>query len=268
MTIPEQAAQYAIDFANDASHGYDQASRWGPDYDCSSLVITCYKMAGVPLTSTYTGNMRSDFLSHGFVDVKSQVNIVTGAGLEVGDVLLNEIHHAAMYVGNGNMVEATGNEFGGVRGGQPGDQTGREIAINPYHDYGWGTIGWDCVLRYEGNKEEVPSDNPDTYTVKAGDSLWKIATEHGMDYRELARINNIGLHEFIYPGQVLKLKPDTAPKPEPDTDDTYTVKAGDTLWQIAQDTLGNGWKWPEIAEANNLKDPYIIHPGDRLKIPK
>lgn len=265
MTIPEQAAEYAVQIANDPSRGYSQEQnvRWGnPDYDCSSLVITCYKMAGVPLTSTYTGNMKQDFLSHGFVDVLPNVNITTGAGLAVGDVLLNEIHHTAIYVGNGNMVEATGNEYGKVTGGQPGDQTGKEIAINPYHNYGWGYIGWDCVLRYEGKTETA--DTTDTYTVKPGDSLWKIATDHGMDYRELAEINNIGLHEFIYPGQVLRLKPVTV---QPD-DSVYTVKSGDSLWEIAQDIFGNGWKWYKLADENGLKFPYTIHPGDKLKIPK
>ncbi len=207
MTIPEKAAQFAIDFAKDDSHGYDQANRWGQDYDCSSLVITCYKMAGVPLASTYTGNMLSDFLNHGFKDVKNEVNVVTGAGLEVGDVLLNVVHHTAICVGNGQMAEAAGNEIGGEIGGKTGNQTGREIAVSPYHDYGWGTIGWDHVLRYEGKDSgNAAPEDPDTYTVKAGDSLWQIAVNHGMDVYDLARINNIGLHEYIYPGQVLKLK--------------------------------------------------------------
>ena len=36
MTIPEAAVQWAVNIANDQSHGYSQASRWGnPDYDIS-----------------------------------------------------------------------------------------------------------------------------------------------------------------------------------------------------------------------------------------
>ena len=147
MGVTDTAVAWARAIAADDSHGYDQAKRWRQDYDCSCLVITCYKMAGVPLASTYTGNMLSDFLNHGFKDVKNEVNIVTGAGLEVGDVLLNVVHHTAICVGNGQMAEAAGNEIGGVTGGKTGDQTGREIAVNPYHDCGWGTIGWEHVLR-------------------------------------------------------------------------------------------------------------------------
>ena len=267
MTIPERAAKYAVEIANDDSHGYDQEHRWGMDYDCSSLVITVYQRAGVPLESTYTGNMLRDFLRHDFVDVKNEVNVVTGAGLEVGDVLLNETHHTAIYVGNGQMVEATGNEMHGVTGGKTGDQTGSEIAVNPYHDYGWGTIGWDYVLRYEG-KDSGHEEVPGTYTVKQGDSLWSIAMSHGTTVDELCRLNGLDPNKYIYPGQVLKLVPDAGETEPPADDGTYTVKPGDSLWQIAQDQLGNGWRWPKIAAANNIEAPYIIHPGDRLIIPR
>ena len=49
MTIPEKAAAWAEAIAADEAHGYDQSARWGPDYDCSSLVIAAYKQAhGLP----------------------------------------------------------------------------------------------------------------------------------------------------------------------------------------------------------------------------
>ena len=41
MTKTEKAVTWAIKIANDPAHGYDQDNRWGPDYDCSSLVISC-----------------------------------------------------------------------------------------------------------------------------------------------------------------------------------------------------------------------------------
>jgi len=140
----ESAVAWMIDLANDDSHGYSQANRWGPDYDCSSAVISAWKQAGVPLTCTYTGDMRSDMVSKGFADVTAEVNLVTGAGLLRGDVLLNEIHHTAMYIGEGMEAEASISETGGITG-KAGDQTGREILIRSYRDY-----PWDCVLRYQG----------------------------------------------------------------------------------------------------------------------
>ena len=94
--------------ANDDSHGYSQDSRWGtPDYDCSSLVISSWEQAGVPVKTagaTYTGNMYNIFIKNGFIDVTDQINLNTGAGLIRGDVLLNHVHHTAMYCGNGQEV--------------------------------------------------------------------------------------------------------------------------------------------------------------------
>jgi len=50
----------------------------------------------------------------------------------------------------------------------------------------------------------------------------------------------------------------------------YTVVAGDSLWKIAANHLGNGAKYPEIIKANpgKLKDENtVIHPGDVLNLP-
>lgn len=78
MDVIESAAAYAQNIAADDSHGYDQAGRWGPDYDCSSLVISAFRKAGVPLSCTYTGNMRGDMLRCGFEDVTGSVDLNTG----------------------------------------------------------------------------------------------------------------------------------------------------------------------------------------------
>ena len=48
---------------------------------------------------------------------------------------------------------------------------------------------------------------------------------------------------------------------------TYTVEPGDSLWTIAVREYGNGEKFREIATANGLTFPYVIHPGDVLKLP-
>jgi surface antigen len=47
----------------------------------------------------------------------------------------------------------------------------------------------------------------------------------------------------------------------------YTVVRGDTLWGIAKRFYGNGSRYPEIAKANNIADPDIIHIGQVLLIP-
>lgn len=49
---------------------------------------------------------------------------------------------------------------------------------------------------------------------------------------------------------------------------TYEVVRGDHLWGIAEKFYGNGDRWTDIAKANNLANPSIIHSGNRLTIPK
>lgn len=162
MSIIQNAVAWARGIAADATHGYDQTNRWGADYDCSSFVISAYKAAGVPLECTYTGDMRGDMLRCGFAAVSSAaVDLATGAGLEAGDVLLNYAHHTALYIGGGRIVQASINERGGVTGGAPGDQTGREIYERGYYNY-----PWDCVLRYVGGTEADAESAPSYwYTV-------------------------------------------------------------------------------------------------------
>ncbi len=146
-----QAVDWALAMARDAKHGYDQEKRWGPDYDCSSFVITAWQQAGVPVRTegaSYTGNMLPVFLRCGFRNVTKQVNLATGKGLQKGDVLLNVKHHTELYVGDGKCVKASGNEHGGARGGESGDQNGREICVGSYYNF-----PWDYVLRYMGRRE-------------------------------------------------------------------------------------------------------------------
>ena len=154
MTIPEKAVEWALSIANDNSHGYSQENRWGPDYDCSSFVISAFEQAGVPVKeagASYTGNMKNAFRACGF-----QV-LPAGSPLKVGDVLLNEQYHTVMAIGNGQVVAARRNEDGFA-----GDGTGREITTQNYYYYPNG--GWDCILRYAGS-ETAPDKTPESSTV-------------------------------------------------------------------------------------------------------
>ncbi|ERI04546.1 RICIN domain-containing protein [Atopobium sp. oral taxon 810] len=146
----EQFSQYMVAMAEDDKHGYDQAYRWGErgDYDCSSLVISSLMAAGFKTGSAcWTGDMRSNLKSRGW-----QVLYISDVrDLQAGDVLLSDLSHTAGIVSNTTEVAAHQNEWGGITGGKPGDQTGYEICTRPLAYYssmgGWKDQWWDVVLR-------------------------------------------------------------------------------------------------------------------------
>jgi LysM repeat protein len=105
-----------------------------------------------------------------------------------------------------------------------------------------------------------------TYTVKAGDTLSKIAAKFGTTYQELAKLNGIANPNKIYPGQVLKLTRSASTgnsAPKSAVAATYTVKAGDTLSAIAAKF---GTTYQKLAALNGIANPNLIYPGQVLKI--
>ncbi len=59
-----------------------------------------------------------------------------------------------------------------------------------------------------------------------------------------------------------------APAPADDVQ-YYTIVSGDTLSKIAKEFLGNAMDYPKIFEANKevIKDPNLIYPGQKIRIP-
>ena len=145
-SVIDKAVSWALNIANDDTHGYDQTNRWGPDYDCSSLVISAFEQAGLPVKkkgASYTGNMYKAFKACGFKDVTKSIKLKNGDGIQKGDVLLNTGQHTALVVSPGQIVHASQNENKKVTGGKTGDQTKKEIYVRNYYNH-----PWDYVLRY------------------------------------------------------------------------------------------------------------------------
>lgn len=132
------------------------------------------------------------------------------------------------------------------------------------------------------------ADSPTTvrttidYTVKRGDSLWKIAERllgDGTRFTEIVDLNKgvlNGRPDFIVSGTVLKVPYEAS---EVDTDgpaEEYVVQPGDTLSEIAEARLGDPMRYPELFEASRdtvqpdgatLTDPDLIRPGWEITIP-
>ena len=169
----ERAVQWAINIANDPSHGYSQGaenatayrpyegSRDGPDYDCSSLVYYAFHHAGFNIIdnwhknpaymSRYNGRQLVGDADTIFTDLnvdggwKKYSWVEAQDNLQRGDILCAPQRHVAIYIGDGKTVEARGvnNPRGGDWG--TGDQGGE---IDFYDAYG---RGWTEVYRYVGN---------------------------------------------------------------------------------------------------------------------
>ena len=102
------------------------------------------------------------------------------------------------------------------------------------------------------------------YTVKSGDSLWKIATNHQVTVNNIKTWNNLK-SDIIFPGQTLSLKAigtgtskpaPSQPAPSQPASSTYTIKAGDSLSVIARNhrtTLADLLKLnPAITDVNRI----------------
>lgn len=100
-----------------------------------------------------------------------------------------------------------------------------------------------------------------TYTVKAGDTLYGISNQFGVSVFDLQELNNVDPANLQI-GQVLIIP--TSSGTNPGSMFTYTVKKGDTLYNIAKvyDTTVE-----EISKLNNLKSSSLVV-GQVLKIPE
>ncbi|MDO8269939.1 MAG: LysM peptidoglycan-binding domain-containing protein [Candidatus Levybacteria bacterium] len=137
------------------------------------------------------------------------------------------------------------------------------------------------------------------YTVTEGDTLWSIAEKSyndGFRWNEIAKANNITDASTLEKGTELTIpKIATEPKISPVekkplvtrvptavpsvaptvvmtttgqkiTGNSYKIVDGDTLWDIAIRSYGDGYRWVEVALQNNIANPDLIYAGNVLKL--
>ncbi|UXC64096.1 LysM peptidoglycan-binding domain-containing protein [Ligilactobacillus agilis] len=123
----------------------------------------------------------------------------------------------------------------------------------------------NTVSKPSASQSTNNSSQSGSYTVKAGDSLWKIATEHGLTIAQLKSLNNL-TSNTIYVNQKLtvtmkKSVNDVIPTTKAPTQG-YTVKAGDSLWQIAS---AHGTTVNRLKALNKLNSD-LIYVGQHLRL--
>lgn len=106
-------------------------------------------------------------------------------------------------------------------------------------------------------------NNVQTYIVKSGDTLSGIASKFGTTYQKIAADNGIANPNIIHPGQELKIYSGNKTVSTNNTGKEYIVKSGDTLSGIA---ARYGTTYQKIAKDNNIANPNVIHPGQKLII--
>jgi hypothetical protein len=133
-------------------------------------------------------------------------------------------------------------------------------------------------------------DRLPTVTVERHDTLWDLAERHlgdGARYGEILQLNRdkpqpdgrrLQSPSRLYPGWVLRLPADARVTRVEGSGigEVHVVERGDTLWEIADEHLGDGARYPEVYAENvgdpqpdgrRLTDPDLIHPGWHIAIP-
>ena len=115
-----------------------------------------------------------------------------------------------------------------------------------------------------------PNDSINTesvfYTVQVGDTLSEIASRYGTTVQELVDINNLANSNLIYPGESLRIATNSTvygSETRGTGSITYTVQRGNTLSQIAN---AYGVSVSHIVEMNDIENPNLIYPGEKLRI--
>lgn len=142
------------------------------------------------------------------------------------------------------------------------DSTGDDVSIlkNNWQDLSEAVVR--ALASYIGVPYKAPAGTSGNYyTVKSGDTLWKIANANKVTVDELKKANNLSSNALSI-GQVLLIPSKSTPS-SPSSNSTYTVKSGDSLWKIANTyhtTVA------ELRQLNNLKSD-VLQVGQVLKLP-
>lgn len=132
----------------------------------------------------------------------------------------------------------------------------------------------------KASSTKITTKSNNTYTVKSGDTLSKIAANHHMSLSQIVTLNQISNANLLRIGQVLKIAGANATTDQNNAKAsnakittskvststvTYTVKSGDTLSKIAS---SNKMTIAQLASLNKITNVNMIHVGQVLKVTK
>ena len=130
----------------------------------------------------------------------------------------------------------------------------------------------------KSSSTKITTKSNNTYTVKSGDTLSKIAANHNMSLAQIANLNQISNVNVLRVGQVLKITGSSVTTNQSNANNSntkittstvststasYTVKSGDTLSKIAS---SNKMTVAQLASLNNITNVNMIKVGQVLKV--
>lgn len=204
-----------------------------------------------------TGNLEPLIVEYGFIDNTKDVDFLKENYKELAEAVISAV---ANYIGvpytppeglitntyivqKGDSLYSIANKLGTTV-----SELKRENNLTS------NTLQIGQVLRIPS--KEVYEGETNIYTVKSGDSLYKIAQNNNTTVDEIKRLNSLTSNNLVI-GQTLKLPSPLTPE------NTYTVKSGDSLYKIAQKY---NTTVDELKRANNLTS-NILSVGQILKLP-
>jgi len=119
------------------------------------------------------------------------------------------------------------------------------------------TLSIGQVLKIPNKSVETIPDSGITYTVKSGDTLYSIARKYNISVNDLKRANNLTSNTLSINQELI------IPTSSTNTNQTYTVKSGDTLYSIARKY---NISVNDLKSLNNLSST-LLSIGQTLLIP-
>ena len=171
-------------------------------------------------------------------------NLSVGQVLQIPEIIEEDVPNENIYiVKSGDTLYSIANKYG--------------MSVQELKDLNKLTsntlsIGQQLVV------SEANAGTLDTYTVKAGDTLYSIANKYGLTVNELKQLNNL-TSDILSIGQVLNISNSNTSLPS----NTYIVKSGDSLYSIAKKY---GITVDALKSANG-KTSNLLSIGEILVIP-
>jgi membrane-bound lytic murein transglycosylase D len=106
------------------------------------------------------------------------------------------------------------------------------------------------------------TSKPLRHRVKRGDSLWLLARAYNTNIQEIMRLNNL-TSTSLHTGQTLIIRQGEQDEAPPEGTDTYSVKKGDSPYEIA---MAHNMKIERFLRINHLTPRSKIYPGQGLLV--